>query len=352
MTDTITRAPRSRRRALRGALTASAVVLLALAGCSTGDTEETGSSAAETSAPAGSSGTESAEAAAWPRTVELDEHGVEIQAEPRRIVALSTETGDIALDLVGHERLAAIPAASLDPATGNATEEAEQVETTLPSGTSPDPEQILSLQPDLVLMTGRHEGEDDAAAALRETGVPALVFSSADFNDPQAVADSTRLLGEALGAEDAAQERAGALEESASRVEDAVADLGERPRVLSLMARGGKVMVSGSESTLNTLAEQAGGDPVARERSWRAAMPADPEVIAEAAPDVVLIEDFRGAGMEPFEDLLSSPALAGVPAVAEDEVHLVPSHLGSGSAGLKLGEGLTRVAEILHPGAL
>lgn len=326
-------APRARSAC---ALPLLAVALLAGCASAPADTPAQGSAATVT-------------AKDWPRTIVHGDDLVEIPKAPQRVVALSTETSDIALQLVGHERVAAVSSGSASETAGNAVEEAEQVENVLPPGTTPDPEQVLSLEPDLVLMTGRHSGEEDTASVLAQTGVPSLVFDSAGFSTPDAVADSVRLIGEALGAEDEAESAAAALEEQVADVESSVADVDEEPRVLALMARGDKIMITGIGSTLNSLADLAGGAPVAEEQGWRGTLPADPEQIVVAAPDVILVEDFRGAGTAPFDSLLASDALAGVPAVADNRIHTVPSAIASGSAGLGLGDGLRAIAEHLHP---
>ncbi|MBZ2199682.1 ABC transporter substrate-binding protein [Occultella gossypii] len=287
--------------------------------------------------------------AVWPRTVTVGGTDVSIAAEPQRIVALSTETGDLALQLVGHERVAAVAAGSVTEGAGNQLAEAELVETVLAPGTTPDPEQILALEPDLVLMTGRHDGEEDAAGLLAGSGVPALVFTAADFAGPDAVAASLRTIGTAVGADEAAETAASAFEAEVAEVTDAVAGATERPRVLALMARGDQVLITGIGSTPTTLAELAGGDPIAAEQGWNGTVPADAEMILATAPDVILVEDFRGAGLDPFTAILEADALADVPAIAEGQVHLVPSSEISGSAGIRMADGLRTLAGILQP---
>jgi len=338
-------------RSLRPVALAAAATL-AIAACSPAGSDEPAGSGDPTT-PAAGEQTDAAAGGAetWPRTVTVGDREVEVVAAPERIVALSTETGDLALELVGHERVAAVASGSVTEGAGNAIEEATQVETILPPGTTPDPEQILSLEPDLVLMTSRHDGEEAAADVLAESGIPTLVFASEAFSSPDAVAASVRLLGEALGAEEVAEERAAALESQVAEIEAAVEGSAASPRVLALMSRGDSVMITGIGSTLTTLAELAGGSPVAVEEGWQGTVPADPELVVATAPDVILVEEFRGSGLEPFEGLLSSEALAQVPAIANDQVHVIPSAIASGSAGLRLGDGLAMIAEVLHPDA-
>ncbi|GAA1809591.1 ABC transporter substrate-binding protein [Nesterenkonia flava] len=365
------RPPARDSRVLLSAVAALSIGALVLTGCAGADdpdaldaqgtgapesgTENDGAPT-EDSAETGEAATVTGEAATvegpdWPRTVTLGEQEVVIEQEPQAVVALSTETGDITLELAGPERVAAVTTGSATEGTGNAVELAQEVETVFPPGTDPDPEQVLALEPDLVLITGRHDGEDNVADILAASGVPALVFDTADFATPDAVADSVRLLGVALGEDTSAAEQAEAIEEEVLQVQEAVvgAEGQSQPRTVGLMARGNQVMVTGMGSTLTSLAEQAGGASVAEEMGWRGAVPVDAELLLAANPDVILIEDFQGAGIAPFEDLLASSVLAEVPAIAQDEVHLIPGAVASGTAGLRIGEGLRQIAEILHP---
>ena len=89
---------------------------------------------------------------------------------PQRIVAITSETADMALLLAGPQSMAAIAVGSQSPAMGMVPDLARQVETTLPAGVTPDPEQILSYQPDLVLTTSRH----GAGLARSTTGAPQI----------------------------------------------------------------------------------------------------------------------------------------------------------------------------------
>lgn len=314
------------RRAL--AVVAAGAAALSLAACAS---------------PSGADPDPAPSEAGWPRTVEVGDAEVEIAAEPQRIVALSTETGDLALELVGPDRVAAVASGSVTEGAGNQVELAEQVEHVIDAQTAPDPEQILALDPDLVLLTERHDGEASAAALLEETGVPTLAFPSDDFQSLDAIEDSIGALGDALGAE----ERAANIVADMQERRDAVTGGGDadRPRVLLLMARGGQQMAQPSSTLLAHLVEEAGGEVVGASSG---AQPADPERIVDVDPDVILVEDFRGAGLAPFASLLERPALADVAAVASDEVHLVSGRIASDTAGSAAVAGLEEVAQILR----
>lgn len=322
---------------------ACGLAIAAIAGCAP-------SAPAESAAtPAAATPAAATPAAEWPRTVEVAGASVELAALPERIVALSTETGDLALELAGHERVAAVAAGSVTEGAGNALEEARLVETALPPGTTPDPEQILSLDPDLVIMTGRHEGEAAAADLLAHSGVPSIAFSEEDFQTFDAVLSSIEVLGTALGAEEKAERITERMAADRDAVVDAVAAAGGSPDVLLLMARGGRLMIQPESTLMADLVRTAGGSVVGAATSAR---PAEPEQIAALRPSVIIVEDFRGAGLDPFRELLDSPALAEIPAVQEGEIHAVSGAIASSAAGSRAAEGLAAIAEILHPGIL
>lgn len=284
----------------------------------------------------------------WPRAVSVGDQTVTIDAAPQRIVALSTETGDIALELVGHERVAAVSHGSVTEGAGNQIAEAELVDAALPAGTNPDPEQILALDPDLVLMTSRHEGEQDAADVLSKAGVPSLIFDSSDFESIDAVMAAVETIGQALGAESTAADIVTSMTAQQAQIHAAISDDPIDTTVLLLMSRGSRQFVQSASSAMSTLVEQAGGTVVGASES---AVPAGPEAIVAANPDVIIVEDFQGEGITPFTDVLGAGALAEVPAIANEQTVTVSASIASGTSGTRTVEGLAAIASILHPDA-
>lgn len=321
---------------------------LALVGCAAGGPEANRAELAPATPAETSSETT---ASTWPRTVAVGEGEVTLDAQPENIVALSTETSDILLELVGPEKMAAVSAGSATEGMGNQVELANQVETQLNWQTNPDPEQLLALAPDLVLVTERHDGQESVVTALEQAGIPAVGFTAADFASPEKVAATIGLIGELVGAEDKATELIDRMNAEVEEATAAIADVAEKPRTLVLMARGGELMMQGAQSATTGLVELAGGTSIAHEMGWQAAVPADPETIIAANPDVILVQDFRGEGTGPFQGLLNDPALADVAAIQNDRVETVPAALTSGTAGAYLGQGLLAIAKVLHPDA-
>ena len=340
----------------RTRLTAAALAaVLALSACAGESAPEAAPEpAAASGAPASAAPAPDASASRaedWPRTVSVGGAELTLDAPPARIVATSTEVGDLALELVGHERVAAVSAGSATEGTGNQLDAARRVATVLPAGNDPDPEKLLSLEPDLVLLVGRHAGEHDVAALLAGSGVPTVAFEPTDFATPDDVIGTVTELGRALGADGQATAITDRIRAQVDEARDRASRAADAPRTVVLMARGGRPMLMGAHSATTRLVELAGGTSVAAESGWTQAISADPEAIVAAAPEVILVQDFRDQGLAPFQELLDNPALAQVPAVASGRVHLVDAETTSGTAGSRIGEGLLAIVDVLHPGA-
>lgn len=252
-----------------------------------------------------------------------------------KIVAVSSETADLALKLVGPENMAAINEGSKAPTMGTATELARQVEATIPVGTHPDAEQILSYSPDLVLLTARHGGEQSVGDQLEAAGVNVVEYQSSDFDSPESLAATIRDLAGKLGVKDKG-------EEMASTFEAEVAKVDEQPKkegaFTALMARGGKVMAMSDEQVMAGLATRAGGTNTAR-----GTMPIDAEQLVAMNPETIYVEDFMGQGMQPFEQLLANPALADVPAIKNNQIVLLPMTEASAVAGVNMAKGYAKI---------
>lgn len=281
----------------------------------------------------------------WPRTVDLGDQQIEIAEEPARIIAVSAETADMALRLAGPERVIAVPASSQSEAS-TVPDLASQVEQVLPPGTDPDPEQILAMGPDLVLNTTRHGGEETAGDQLEQTGVPVLNLDPSSFSTPEDIAETLVLLGEALGEEELAAELSAQFLADIEEIDAEATNSGTR--FLALMSRGDSIMAMDDSIMLPGLAVRAGAVNAGETIGLTQTRPIDAEMIAVANPDVIFVEDFQGMGLEPFEETLSNPALADVPAVANDRVYLVPMSEASGTSGLNTAAGYRTIVDALN----
>ena len=278
----------------------------------------------------------------YPVTVTIGSGEVTVNTKPKAVVAASSDAAALLLT-VAPGSLLAIPGSA---SHGPYAEAAKQVQHQL-SQNATDPEQLLALNPDLVVLTARHDDEKDVAGMLTSSGVPAVVLTPKDFAGPKAMAATITALGEVLGEAETAQHVVAEMDSDVTLAEQNAAGITTPPRVLGLMTRGDKIMTTGQHTTLTILAKQAGGAVIAEEKGWTSAVPIDVETLASTSPDVILIEDFQGKGREPFDDLLTNPALAEVPAIAQGRVHLLPDGQVSASGGPHITKGLVAISQLL-----
>lgn len=279
--------------------------------------------------------------------------------KPTRIVAMSTETADMALLLTGADNMAAINAGSTNPAMGTMVEEARKVKDTLPPGVNPDAEQILSFKPDLVITTARHGGEKSANEQLSAAGVPMVEFAPEEFSTPESYAEALIRLGVAVHEQDKAETKATELTDAIAEIDS---DLGVSPAegegegegettsatYVSLMARGQKIMAMDDTQMMPGLAARAGGRNAAAAIGINQTAPIDAEKLVQAAPEVLLLEDFMGKGKQPFEAMLANPAVASIPAVKNGRVYVIEMTEASSLAGMNLPEGYKKVAQAVR----
>ncbi|MDY5786224.1 ABC transporter substrate-binding protein [Corynebacterium sp.] len=317
------------RNLLGASVLLSSLVLVSACGSNAAD------NAAPTTTQATTAGTES------PAATQSAENET---SQYTRIVAVSTETANMALSLVDPENFAAVAESAKAPGMGEFPELARRVEGTVPQSTNPDPEQILAMQPDLVLLTSRHGGEKTLADQLEAAGVETLNFSSSDFETPEAFAASLRTLADTLGVSAKGERLASDFEAKIAEL-DAKRNPAANPSMVALMSRGPAVMAMDAENTLPGLALRAGATDAAGAAGITSTGPIDAELLALANPDIIFVEDFMGRGLEPFAALLENPAVAEVPAVANSRIVLMPMNEASAIAGENMAVGYEKILD-------
>ena len=306
-------------RTTLGLTSLAAVVALALTGCAPAST----GGAADTPSATSSA---SAEVTAFPRTITIPagkttaEATLTVAAEPQRIVALSYETTALAVELGLADKLVMIPEQAKNPALTDHADELANVETTLPTASEFDPELVIAQAPDLVLLTARHGLEDGAGKALQDAGVPVLILPNS-WSTPAEVISDVTLVGEATGADASATALATELKTGLAPESSAAGSAS--PRILVLSNQAGRPFVTAGTAFPLDLVSLAGGSDVSTELGITATGPITAEQVIQAAPDGILLIDMNGSGEKSFASLLSNPAVAALPAVADGHVHRV-----------------------------
>ena len=236
---------RTRGRIRRSLFSLLIAIAMLLAGCAV---QPVAAPETERAAPAAAE-TTSADSQGFPRAI-TDGLGneVTIPRQPQRIVSLTLATDEILLSLVDTARVRGVTYLAGDSMWTNVSEIAQRVEHTVQS----DPEQIIALEPDLVLAATYNN--PDHVKLLRDAGIPVVVVAL--FDSVGRVADNIRFVAHLTGDEARAEELISAMEERLAAIEAQVAKAETKPRVLFYTAFGSS---AGKGSTFSDIVQRAGG---------------------------------------------------------------------------------------------
>jgi len=258
-----------------------------------------------------------------------------LPAVPRTIVSLTPATTELLYALGAGDLLRGRtdaddypPAASALPVV--ATYEGVQIE------------DVVAAAPDLVIAGGNNFTSAADVARLRELGIPVLVVYAADVDG---VLADIRLVGRAVGAEQAAEVVVGAIGARIDEVMAAVAGL-DRPRTFYEIGYLPDIYGPAPDSFVADMVSLAGGDPITT--SDPAVFSISLERLLTLDPEVIVLGD-AAYGTCP-DGVVGRPGWAGMTAVRDGVVRPVDDIVVT-RPGPRLGEGLAALALAIHPDA-
>ena len=207
-------------------------------------------------------------------------------------------------------------------------------------------EGVLSLSPELVLASA----DAGPSAALRQIEAAGVQVVSLPESYTQAAAlERIRLIGDALGQQDAANAMIATMRGDLAQVQADIANLPDRPRVLFLLSAGrGTLMTAGDGTAAAAMVTLAGAvNAITGLRGYRAL---STEAALAGEPDWIIttIETVRNAGG--VEKLLALTGLAQSPAGRAKQVAAFDALYLLGF-GPRLAQAQRDLALALHPGA-
>ena len=212
----------------------------------------------------------------------------------------------------------------------------------------PDLERITLLSPSLLIVPGRHQQLAEYAALNR---LPVL---NVDMDSLASIDAGIATLGEALGAEAAADALRARMREEAEALREAVAGL-ERPRVFIVTSRQPRDMTqlytAGGDAFISEVVALAGGENLYAHAPQRY-FEASKETVVMGAPEVIL--EFHAGSRLRDGDMVALQAdwnlFPSLPAVRAGRVHIITdSH--ALRPGPRLIEVAWMLARLLHPEA-
>lgn len=271
-----------------------------------------------------------------------------IDEEPQRIVALSSDAAIALHELGAADRIIAIPSGAANSALNPYADEMAAVENVIAGENSPEPEQVLAWDPDLIVVTARHTGEQDASDVLSATGVPVLTLTNG-WSSSDAVIENLDLIGQAIGAAEEAKAVAAEIEDGLAGIRTRSAQADSVPTVAILSNQAQVPFINAGSSLVAELVANGGGSNVAEQIGITQTMPIQPEQLVAANPDAIMLVDVTGKGESSFDAVLGNPAVAALPAVQEGRVEVFLGRDVYGLAGREVVSGSAAVLAWLHP---
>ena len=277
----------------------------------------------------------SASDALFPLAV-TDDEGTEvtIDAEPQRIISLSPANTEIAFALGAGDRL--VGRTDWDDYPAEAAEL-----TPVASFTGVNMEQVVALEPDLVLAAGNFFTPPDDIERMRELGYPVVVIYAPDV--PAVMAD-IELIGSAIGAREEAAALTAKMATEFDAIGEAVAAIDARPRVFYQVGSEPEIFAPAPGSFVADMVTLAGGDPITTADAAAWAIPLEELIVAD--PEVIILGD-ANYGICPA-DVAARPGWEEMTAVVTGDVRAVDD-VPVTRPGPRLTQGLASLARAIHP---
>lgn len=257
---------------------------------------------------------------------------------PQRIVSVGGSLTEIVFALNAEDRLVAVDATSSYPPRAEALPDIGYMRQLAA-------EPILAMAPDLVLLV-EDAGPKRVIDQLRAAGLAMEIIP--DEPTPEGVRVKIARVSDALGL----AERGRALTADFDAAQAALArrldGVGERPRVLFLLAIGsGAPLAAGRDTSAASIIALAGGTNALD--AFEGYKPLAPEAAAAARPDVLLVTEGTLERLGGAAALLARPEIASSPAASNGRLIAMDALLLLGF-GPRTPQAATILAEALHPG--
>jgi iron complex transport system substrate-binding protein len=268
----------------------------------------------------------------------VDDDGttVVIDAAPERVVSLSPAITETVFALGAGDRL--VGGTDFDdypPEAAAVPDVVANVRVLL--------EQIVELEPDLVLAAGNNFTPAADISRLRELGLPVLVTYA---DSMEGALHDIRLIGSALGADAEAERIVGGMEARVTEVSGAVEEIDDRPRVFYELGAEPQLYGPAPDSFVADLIALAGGEPITTNDP--AVFTISLERLVSLDPEVIVLGD-ANYGTCPG-DVTGRPGWGSMTAVLEGAIVPVDDIIVT-RPGPRLGEGLAALTLAIHPEA-
>lgn len=277
----------------------------------------------------------------FPRTV-VDDYGgkIYLPEPPGRIASVTLASDEVLLEILPPERLIACTYFARDPGISGCAEQAAKVQKTV----NGDVEEIIGLQPDLVIVAGFTPTSN--VTLLRGAGLN--VFRFGHYDTLEDIRKNIVRLGYMVGAEQRAAELVKRMDQQLASISDNVKTQ-VRPRVLYYTPDG---YTAGLGTVFDDLLEYAGGVNATADAGITGYDKISTEIAISLNPDVVVFAgtfaSADGEMQDPLDFLEGQQAWQQTPAVRNRRVYVL-SAKSITTISHHVVDGARQLAKLLHP---
>jgi iron complex transport system substrate-binding protein len=258
------------------------------------------------------------------------DRSITLEAAPQRIASLSPAATEILFAIGAGDQVAAVEMFSNYPPAARVLPQLDAYQ--------PSVEAIAAEEPDLVLV---YFDPGNLVDGLERAGLTVLFLDPPSSVD--GVLEQIRLLGQATGHPQEAEELVTTMQQGIADIEGQLADVGQGPRVFheldnQLFTVAPDSFVGDLYTILKAQNIAAGTDQAYPQLSQ--------EAIIEADPEVIILADT--AGGESVETVKARPGWGSISAVENERIYVVDPDITS-RPGPRLVEALRTLAQMLYP---
>lgn len=262
----------------------------------------------------------------------VDSNGdkITLESEPEKVVSVAPNLTELIYELDADDKLIGRSDYCDYPAEVSEVPSVGTLQT-------PDIETIISLDPDIVIVS-THFNEENTQK-LSELGIHVITLY--EESDMTGIYDIINILGTVVNRNTEADECVKRMKETIKSVEAAIDGL-EAPTVYYVVGYGEYGdYTAGGDTFVGGLLTMAGGDNIAKEISgWNITL----EEIVEQDPSIIIISEAMK------DDFINSPNYGDLTAVKEGNVYTLDTNMLD-RQGYRNAEGIKALAEIFHPEA-
>lgn len=248
-----------------------------------------------------------------------------MKEKPKRIISTYVFADEILLDLVSHDRIAAMDKWIHDPGLSMAVESARDVTTEVDNS----PEHMISLRPDLVVVGER---QVKLIQSLEGAGLPVFVYKDAKLT--QDIPDEIRMLGSAVGEMTRAEALITQMETRLREIEKKVAAIPEnqKKRVMLVLRFG---PIGGEGNIFHEVLTRAGTIDVYNDvrpptlAGNGTSMILSKEEFVQSNPDMIIMGNWSQGGAykdseQQLQEMYDNPAYSSMQAIKNKQVIILP----------------------------